>query len=101
VFRYPEELLAALGAFGLAPRATTPPAVVRDALNDLYRFELRRMRDRLRAGHIAAADYYGLVVALRKHYGIKIETVTAEVKAHFANVRSLARFVQSQAGAAA
>jgi hypothetical protein len=68
VFRYPEELLAALGAFGLAPRATTPPAVVRDALNDLYRFELRRMRDRLRAGHIAATDYYGLVVALRKQY---------------------------------
>jgi len=67
-FRYPEELLAALGAFGLAPRETTPPEVVRDALNDLYRFELRRMRDRLRAGHIAAADYHGLVVALRKKY---------------------------------
>jgi len=46
-------------------------------------------------------DALELGVALRKHYGIKIETVTAEVKAHFANVRSLARFVQSQAGAAA
>jgi len=41
---------------------------VRDALNDLYRFQLRRMRDQLRAGQIAAGDYHGLVVALRKRY---------------------------------
>jgi len=46
-------------------------------------------------------DALELGVALRKQYGIKIESVTAEVKAHFANVRSLARFVQSRAGAVA
>jgi hypothetical protein len=67
-FSYPVDFLSALLTFGLAPRETTSPAVVRGALNDLYRFELRRMRDRLRAGQIAAADYHGLVVALRKRY---------------------------------
>lgn len=65
---YPPELLSALGGFGLAPLATTPPAVVRDALNDLYRYELRRMRDVLRAGGIAKPDYIDRVIALRKHY---------------------------------
>lgn len=46
-------------------------------------------------------DALELGVALRKRYGIKIDSVTAEVKAHFANVRSLARFVQAQSGAGA
>ncbi|HUL74399.1 MAG TPA: hypothetical protein VLT86_14930 [Vicinamibacterales bacterium] len=65
---YPPELLAALGDLGLAPAATTPPSVVREALSGLYRYELRRMRDALRAGEIPKADYIGLVIALRKKY---------------------------------
>ncbi len=65
---YPPELRSALGDFGLAPRETTPPAIVRDALNDLYRYELRRMRDVLRAGGIAKPDYLDRVIALRKRY---------------------------------
>ncbi|MBK8158057.1 MAG: acyl carrier protein [Rhodospirillaceae bacterium] len=40
-------------------------------------------------------DALELGVALRKRYGLKIETITDEVKAHFANVRSLAAFVHS------
>jgi acyl carrier protein len=41
-------------------------------------------------------DALELGVAIRKHYKIKIETVTDEVKAHFRTVESLARFVHSQ-----
>ncbi|CAO3449831.1 Acyl carrier protein [Azospirillum argentinense] len=41
-------------------------------------------------------DALELGVALRKAYGIKIESVTDDVKQHFANVRSLALFIQSQ-----
>ena len=41
-------------------------------------------------------DALELGVALRKAYGIKIESETDDVKQHFANVRSLARFIQSQ-----
>lgn len=41
-------------------------------------------------------DALQLGVAIRKKYGIKFETVNAEVKAHFANVRTLARFIDSQ-----
>jgi hypothetical protein len=68
VWTYPPEFRDALGQLGLAPRETTAPAVVRDALNDLYRYELRRMRDELRAGRIPKPDYLDRVVALRKKY---------------------------------
>ncbi len=65
---YPADLADALTTFGLAPTAATPPVVVRDQLNDLYRFQLRRMRDRLIAGEIPRLEYLDRVVALRKHY---------------------------------
>ncbi|MCG5240197.1 phosphopantetheine-binding protein [Azospirillum doebereinerae] len=41
-------------------------------------------------------DALELGVALRKTFGIKIESVNDDVKAHFANVRSLAQFIRSQ-----
>jgi acyl carrier protein len=41
-------------------------------------------------------DALELGVAIRRRYGIHIETVNDEVKAHFANVRSLARFIETQ-----
>jgi hypothetical protein len=65
---YPDELAEVLLTLGLRPHASTPPRVVRDALNDLYRFELRRMRDRLRAGGMEKAEYLDRVVSLRKKY---------------------------------
>jgi hypothetical protein len=65
---YPEELGDALLTLGLRPLESTPPQVVRDALNDLYRFELRRMRDRLRAGEMQKPEYLDRVVRLRKKY---------------------------------
>ncbi|HWA44266.1 MAG TPA: phosphopantetheine-binding protein [Hypericibacter adhaerens] len=43
-------------------------------------------------------DALELGVAIRRQYGIRFETVNDEVKAHFANVRSLARFIESQRG---
>ncbi len=68
MWRYPPEFLESLAGFGLAPRAETPPAVLRDALNDLYRYQLRAMRDRLRAGEFEKSAYLEMVVALRKRY---------------------------------
>lgn len=65
---YPPELREALAGLGLAPSVTSPPALVRDAVDDLYKFELRRLRARLRASQIVKADYAGLVIALRKKY---------------------------------
>jgi hypothetical protein len=67
-FRYRREILAELLRHGIRPSASTPPATVRALLNDLYRFELRRLRDRLLAGRIAKPDYASHVIALRARY---------------------------------
>ncbi len=67
-WEYPPELLDALAAFGLRPRPDTPPRFTRDALSDLYRYEIRRLRERLLAGDVQKADYQGLVIELRKKY---------------------------------
>jgi hypothetical protein len=65
---YPPELLEVLAAFGLKPAATTPPLTVRAALNDLYRFEIRRLRQRMVDGKVEKTGYSDEVVALRKKY---------------------------------
>lgn len=41
-------------------------------------------------------DALEIGVALRQSFGIKLEAATEEVKAHFANVRSLARLIAAQ-----
>jgi hypothetical protein len=58
----------ALASFGLQPRPDTPPRFTRDALSDLYRHEIRRLRERLLAGEVQKPDYQGLVIELRKKY---------------------------------
>jgi hypothetical protein len=67
-WKYPDELRDALAPLGLLPTAQTPPAIVREQLNDLYRFELRRRRDQLLAGVFPKAEYLERVIALRKRY---------------------------------
>lgn len=65
---YSEELLEALGRFGVAPGPDTPPRLVRDQLSDLYRWEIRRLRERLLAGEFPRKDYVDHVITLRKKY---------------------------------
>jgi hypothetical protein len=55
-------------SFGLSPSPDTPPILVRDALSDLYRYEIRRLRLSLLANEFPKADYIGRVIALRKKY---------------------------------
>lgn len=61
-------MLDALAGLGLAPRDDTPPELLRQQLNGLYRFELRRLRDAHRAGRILKPDYIPHVLELRKKY---------------------------------
>ncbi len=68
MYRYRPEVLDQLALHGVTPRPSTPPALVRDYLSDLYRYEIRKLRRRLLAGDIAKANYSGEVVHLRRHY---------------------------------
>jgi len=66
--RYRAAILDALGTHGLVPRPDTPPRFLREAVNDLYRYEIRRLRDRCRAGEFPTTALAGHVVVLRRRY---------------------------------
>ena len=65
---YRRGVLEQLVAHGITPTAETPPQLVHDFVNDLYRYELRRLRDRLLQKEIAKPDYYAHVVQIRQRY---------------------------------
>ena len=50
------------------PRPVTPPRVVRAALNDLYRYEIRALKARLLADEFPKTQYIDRVIELRKRY---------------------------------
>jgi hypothetical protein len=68
VFTYHQQVLDTLATHGLIPTPDTSPQRLRDALRDLYKYEIRRLRDRLIAGEFPKRDYAGLVVDLRRRY---------------------------------
>ena len=67
-WHYPPELVDALASFGVAPRSHTPPALVREQVDDLYKRELRALRHRLLIGEFDRPSYVDRIVALRKQY---------------------------------
>ena len=60
--------MEALAEHGARPSRSTPPERLHDFVNDLYRYELRRLRAALLAGAFPKPEYYGRVVALRQRY---------------------------------
>ena len=67
-YRYRPAVLDQLLVHGIRPTEHTPPELAYDFVNDLYRYELRRLRSALVRGEIPKAEYYGRVVELRKKY---------------------------------
>jgi hypothetical protein len=68
--RYRSDVLAELLRHGVRPTSSTRPELVHEFVSDLYRFELRRLRDRLRQNEFPKHDYFDRVVALRKRYRV-------------------------------
>ena len=66
--RFRAEVLDELARHGLQPGPETSPALLREQINDLYRYEIRQLRDRCRAGEFLTRDLPKHVVALRKRY---------------------------------
>jgi hypothetical protein len=68
VIRYKPDILDELARHGLRPTATTTPELLREQINDLYRIEIRKLRDRCRAGEFPTTELPRHVVELRKRY---------------------------------
>ncbi len=67
-FTYRAEILDALLAHGVRPTPSTRPELVRDFVRDLYRYEIRRLRDRYVRGEFPKLEYGKRVDALRRQY---------------------------------
>ena len=66
--RYKQDVLAHLATHGVRPTRASSPDLVHGFLNDLYRYELRGLRDRLLRREIVKSDYYNHVVHVRHRY---------------------------------
>jgi hypothetical protein len=69
-FNYRPAVLEALTAHGVRPDSDSPPDLVRDFINELYRFEIRRLRARMIGGEFPRAEYATRVDELRTRYPI-------------------------------
>ena len=67
-YTYRPEVLEELARHGLRPLAGTPPGALRDAVRDLYKYEIKRLRADLLAGKFQKNEYAGKVVSLRQRY---------------------------------
>jgi hypothetical protein len=67
-YTYHRRVLDELARHGLQPLPTTPPERLREAVRDLYLYEIRRLRMELLRGNIVRKHYADHVVALRRRY---------------------------------
>ena len=70
VFRYRANVLEHLLRHGVRPTADTRPELVRDFVRDLYKYEIRRLRERYLSGDFPKAEYSERVDALRRRYPV-------------------------------
>jgi hypothetical protein len=69
-YLYHPQILEELAGHGLKPRPSSPPDRLRDAVRDLYKYEIRRLRGELLAGRFLKSEYAGHIIELRKRYWV-------------------------------
>lgn len=67
-YEYKPEILEELAGHGLLPAPHTSPRLLRDALRELYKYEIKALRSMLLARRFPKAAYAGKVVELRRRY---------------------------------
>jgi hypothetical protein len=68
--RYRAEVLEQLLVHGVRPLDHTPPELVRDFVRDLYKYEIRRLRERYMRKEFPKLEYAARVDALRRRYPV-------------------------------
>jgi hypothetical protein len=69
-FRYRFDVLEQLLRHGVRPTGRTRPALVRDFVRDLYKYEIRCLRERYLHREFPKTEYAGRVDALRRRYSV-------------------------------
>jgi hypothetical protein len=68
--RYRADVLAQLLAHGVRPTGHTRPELVRDFVRDLYKYEIRCLRERYMRRDFPKQEYAGRVDDLRRRYPV-------------------------------
>jgi len=68
--RYRREILDALWRHGVQPKPSTDPELVRNFVRDLYKYEIRRLRERYIRREFPKQEYSERVDALRRSYPV-------------------------------
>jgi hypothetical protein len=69
-YRYRRDVLEAVWRHGIAPTERTPPAFARGFVRELYKYEIRRLRERYLRREFSKRDYSVLVGRLRDRYPV-------------------------------
>ena len=67
---YRVTVLEQLLVHGVRPTEHTPPQLVRDYVRDLYKYEIRRLRERYLRRDFPKIEYAGRVDDLRRRYPV-------------------------------
>ena len=67
---YRDDVIEQLVGHGVRPTDRTRPEIAHEFVSDLYRYELRRLRDRLLRKEFPKSEYFGRVVELRRRYRV-------------------------------
>ena len=70
VYKYRDDVLAELWKHGVRPTEHTPPALVRSFINEIYKFELRKLRDQYIRGEFPKVEYHRRVIQVREKYPV-------------------------------
>jgi hypothetical protein len=70
VYKYRDDVLAELWKYGVRPTERTPPELVRGFINEIYKFELRKLRDRYLREEFPKREYHRLVIQIRDKYPV-------------------------------
>ncbi len=69
-YTYRPQILDELARHGLKPGPSNTPGQLRDAVRDLYKYEIKRLRGELLAGRFPKSEYAGRVLELRLRYRV-------------------------------
>lgn len=69
-YRYRPDVLAVVWRHGILPTDRTPPELARGFVRELYKYEIRRLRERYLRKEFPKHDYASRVDALRRQYGV-------------------------------
>jgi hypothetical protein len=69
-FNYRADVLAECHKHGVFPTEQTPPELARGFINEIYKFELRKLRDRYIRGEFPKLEYHQRVIQIREKYPV-------------------------------